>query len=84
MIPPSHATSVLARPKHPFLLTLPLWLIWVLLLPFVLLLTPFVFVACPFVRVNPFQGVSVYWRLFSALWGLQVEVEDPGCRIRIL
>lgn len=80
---PSQATSIPARPRRPFRLSLPLWLVWVLLLPFVLLLAPFVFVACLVARVNPFQGVAVYWQLFSALWGLRVEVEDPVSRVRI-
>jgi len=79
----SHATSIPARPKQPFRLLIPLWLVWVLFLPFVLLLAPFTFVACLFVRVNPFQGVSVYWQLFGGLWGLRVEVEDTGSHIRI-
>jgi len=69
--------------KRQFRLWIPLLLIWVLLLPFVLLLAPLVFVACLVAKVDPVQGVLVYWRLFSSLRGLRVEVEDPGARIRI-
>jgi len=83
MIPQSHATTIPAKPKHPFRLSIPLWLVWVLLLPFILMLAPFVFVACFFVRVDPFQGVSVYWQLYWGLLGLRVEVEDPGEKVRI-
>ena len=69
--------------KRQFHLWIPLLLIWVVLLPFVLLLAPLVFVACLVMGVDPIQGVSVYWQLFSSLRGLRVEVEDPGARIRI-
>ena len=69
--------------QRQFRLWVPLLLIWVLLLPFVLLLAPLVFVACLAVEIDPVQGVSIYWELFSSLRGLSVEVEDPGARIRI-
>jgi hypothetical protein len=53
------------------------------MLPLILLLAPLVFVACLIAKVDPFQGVSVYWQVFNALRGLCVEVDDPGARIRI-
>jgi len=69
--------------KRQFRLWIPFLLIWVLLLPFVLLLVPLVFVACVVEGIDPIQGLSVYWELFSSLRGLRVEVEAPGARIRI-
>jgi len=69
--------------QRQFRLGVPFLLIWVLLLPFVLLLAPLVFVACLAMEIDPVQGVSIYWQLFSSLRGLSVEVEDPGARIRI-
>jgi len=69
--------------KRQFRLWIPFLLIWVLLLPFVLLLVPLVFVACLVEGIDPIQGLSVYWELFSSLRGLRVEVEAPGARIRI-
>ena len=78
-----YSVVVPETPKQRFHLWIPLLLVWVMLLPLVLLLVPLVFVACLAVGVDPLRGVSVYWQLFNALRGLQVEVDDPGARIRI-
>jgi len=79
----SSTRTIRMATKRQFHIWIPLLVIWVLLLPFVLLLVPLVFVACLVAKVDPLQGVSVYWQLFSSLRGLRVEVEDPGARIRI-
>lgn len=58
-------------------------MVWVLLLPFVLLLAPLVFVACLAVRIDPLQGVAVYWQLINALRGLRIVVDDPNAPVSI-
>ena len=83
MNPYSLADATAMKPRRQFHLWIPLLLVWVLLLPFILLLAPLVFVACLIAKIDPFQGVSVYWQVFNGLRGLRVEVEDPGARIRV-
>jgi len=83
MNPYSLADATAMKPRRRLHLWIPLLLVWVLLLPFILLLAPLVFVACLIAKIDPFQGVSVYWQVFNGLRGLRVEVEDPGARIRI-
>jgi uncharacterized membrane protein len=84
MIPYSSAVTIVVEPRRQFRLWMPWLLVWVLLLPFFLLLTPIVFAACLAYKVDPFQGVSIYWQLFNGLRGVRVEVEDRGARIRIV
>ena len=83
MNPYSAAVATALKPRRRLHLWIPLLLVWVLLVPFILLLAPLVFVACLIAKVDPFQGVSVYWQIFDALRGLRVEVDDPGARIRV-
>jgi hypothetical protein len=83
MNPYSSTGTIPVAAKRQFRVWIPFLVIWVLLLPFVLLLAPLVFVACLVKGIDPIQGVSVYWELFSSLRGLRVEVEAPGARIRI-
>jgi hypothetical protein len=83
MNPYSLADATALKPRRRLHIWIPLLLVWVLLLPFILLLAPLVFVACLIAKVDPFQGVLVYWQIFNALRGLRVEVDDPGVRIRI-
>jgi hypothetical protein len=83
MNPYSLADATALKPRRRLHIWIPLLLVWVLMLPLILLLAPLVFVACLIAKVDPFQGVSVYWQVFNALRGLCVEVDDPGARIRI-
>ena len=75
--------AITASPRQRFHLGIPFLLVWALALPLVLLLAPLVFAACLIFRVNPFQGVSVYWQVFDSLRGLRVEMDDPSAQIRI-
>jgi len=83
----THDTSAVvvpARPVRRFHIWIPLFLVWVALLPFALLLVPAIFLACLVFGTDPVEGVSAWWQLFGALRGLRVEVEDAGTRIRIV
>ena len=83
MNPSSSVDSIPMGPKRRVHVWLPLLPVWVLLLPFILLLAPLIFVACLVAKIDPFQGVSVYWEVFSSLRGLRVEVNDLGAQIQI-
>jgi len=61
--------------SRTFRLWIPLFLVWLLLLPVGLLLSPFIFIACLVCRVNPFRGVAVTWQILNALADTNVQVE---------
>ena len=76
MIPFVAVVSLRHQESRTFRLWIPLFLIWLLLLPLVLVLSPFIFLACLVCRVNPFRGVLVLWQIVSALTDTQVDVEQ--------
>ena len=55
---------------------IPLFLVWLVLLPVALILLPIFVVACLLVRVNPFPAMAGLWRVVVSLKGTSVEVDD--------
>ncbi len=86
MIPFVAVVSLRNQDSRTFRLWIPLFLVWLLLLPVVILLSPFIFIACLMCRVSPFRGVTVVWQIFNALTDSQVEVEhrSAGMSFHIL
>ena len=86
MIPFVAVVSLRNQQSRTFRLWVPLFLVWLLLLPLVILLSPFVFLACVVCRVNPFRGVAVMWQILNALTDTQLEVEhrSAGMSFHIL
>jgi uncharacterized membrane protein len=76
MIPLVAVVSLRNQESRTFRLWIPLFLIWLLLLPLAILLSPFVFIACLACRVNPFRGVAVMWQILNALADTNVQVEQ--------
>lgn len=62
---------------------LPLFLIWVLLLPLLLLASPFAICALLSLKVNPSRALEAFWRLLSATRGTHIEVRDPSQEVFI-
>jgi TRAP-type mannitol/chloroaromatic compound transport system permease small subunit len=83
MNPHCSADLIPVKTRRRFRLSIPILLVWVLLLPFILLLVPLVFVAFLVARIDPFRAVWVYWEIFNSVRGLRVEVDDPDALIRI-
>jgi len=54
----------------------PLFIVWLLLLPLGLVLLPFVLIACLAAQINPLRAFAAFWRIFAALRGTHVEIED--------
>ena len=81
MIPFVAVVSLRDRESRTFRLWIPLFLIWLLLLPLVVLMSPFVFIACLFCRVNPFRGVAVMWQILTALTDTNIEVEHRSAGV---
>jgi uncharacterized membrane protein len=76
MIPFVAVVSLRNQQSRTFRLWIPLFLIWILLLPVAVLLSPFVFVAALLCRVNPLRGVAVMWQILNALADTNIEVEQ--------
>ena len=75
MIPLVAVVGLRNQDSRTFRLWIPLFLVWLLLLPVGLLLSPFIFIACLVCRVNPFRGVAVTWQILNALADTNVQVE---------
>lgn len=86
MIPFVAVVSLHNRHSRTFRLWVPLFLVWLLLLPLITLLSPFVFLACLICRVSPFRGVALMWQILNALTDTQLEVEhrSAGLSFHIL
>jgi len=75
MIPFVAVVSLSRENSRTFRFWIPLFLVWLLLLPLVVVLSPFLFIACLVCRVNPFRGVAVLWQILNALTHTEVGVE---------
>jgi uncharacterized membrane protein len=75
MIPFVAVVSLRNQQSRTFRLWIPLFLIWLVVLPVAILLSPFIFLACLICRVNPFRGVAVMWQILTALADTELEVE---------
>ena len=86
MIPFVAVVSLRNQQSRTFRLWIPLFLIWLLLLPLAVLLSPFIFIACLVCRVNPWRGVALLWQILTALADTNVEVEhrSAGMSFHIL
>jgi uncharacterized membrane protein len=86
MIPFVAVVSLRNQKSRTFRIWIPLFLVWLLLLPVMALLSPFIFIACLVCRVNPFRGVAVMWQILDALADTNVELEhrSAGMSVHIL
>ena len=86
MIPFVAVVSLRNSESRTFRVWIPLFLVWLLLVPLGILLSPFIFIACLVCRVNPFRGVAVLWQILNALTDTKLEVEhrSAGMSFHIL
>ena len=75
MIPFVAVVSLRNQESRTFRLWIPLFLMWLLLVPLGVLLSPFVFLGFLVCRVNPFRGVAVLWQILTALADTKLAVE---------
>jgi hypothetical protein len=75
MIPFVAIVSLRNQESRTFRLWIPIFLMWLLLVPLGVLLSPFIFIGFLVCRVNPFRGVAVLWQILSALADTRLEVE---------
>jgi hypothetical protein len=86
MIPFVAVVSLRNHESRTFRLWIPLFLMWLLLIPLGILLSPFIFIGFLACRVNPFRGVAVLWQILTALADTKLEVEhrSAGLSFHIL
>ena len=69
--------------SHRLRLWIPLFLIWILLLPLLLVLFPVVALACRFIRVSSLRLYAAAWGILSSLRHTFVEVNSPEAEILV-
>jgi hypothetical protein len=72
-----------ARMERRIRLWVPLFLVWLLLLPFILVLLPVYFVGCAVMDVAPFRTLSAIFGVLAGLGGTHVEVDGPDASVFI-
>ncbi len=66
-----------------FRLWVPLFIVWLLLLPFALVLLPLMILACLAIRVNPWRALGTFWQVFTGMAGANIEVNDENAAVQI-
>ncbi len=86
MIPFVAVVSPRNQESRTFRLWIPLFLMWMVLVPLGILLSPFVFIGFLVCRVNPFRGIAAIWQILIALADTRLEVEhrSAGLSFHIL
>jgi hypothetical protein len=83
MIPVAGAVRVDDCHVHGFRLSIPFFLLWIVLAPLLVLLTPVVFIASICVRVDPFQAIGALFQILAALRGTHVEVTNDRLAVLV-
>jgi hypothetical protein len=83
MIPFVAVVSLRGQESRTLRIWVPLFLLWLVLVPLVLLLSPLIFIAGLACRVNPFRAFSVRWQILMALHDTEVEVEHRSAGVSI-
>src|SRR5262249_667154 len=76
MIPFVAVVSLRNQKSRTFRLWIPLFLVWLLLLPAAILLSPIIVIACLVCQINPFRAFALVWLILTALRHAEVEWED--------
>jgi uncharacterized membrane protein len=71
------------RHSRNFRLWIPLFLLWLLMLPFAMLALPVLFLVCLISRVNPFEAIVTVWHIFAALKDTHIEVNNRNALVLI-
>lgn len=64
-------------------LWVPLFLVWLALLPVVLLLLPLFVIGCLIAAMNPFRALPVFWQVVTGLRGMHFEFDNRGSQILV-
>jgi len=84
MIPLVGVISVRRRPRsRSFRLWIPLFLLWLVLLPFALLAIPALFLVCLISGVNPFEAMATLGNILVALKDTHIEIDNRNALVLV-
>ena len=72
-----------SRSHRGLRLWVPLFIVWLLLLPFILVLLPVYFVVCAVMDIAPFATLGAFFAVLGSLNGTHVEVDSPTASVFI-
>jgi hypothetical protein len=81
MLPSVVRMQVAAPGRNAVRVAIPLFLVWLLLLPVVLVLLPLIFVVAALADFNILPALRALWILMTSLGGTHVEVDAPDARV---
>lgn len=76
MIPMLLRIRIIRETGTSLRLWIPLFIVWIIALPFVLLALPIICVALWLIKMNPFRTIALFWRLFASTRGTNIEAAD--------
>jgi hypothetical protein len=80
---PLFAVVHVAHPKGEIRIWAPLFILWLLVLPFALVLWPLVFAALALAGLNPIRVSGAGLAVLCALPGVHIQVESPAARVLV-
>ncbi len=83
MIPVAGAVRVGDYGVHGFRLSIPFFLLWIVLAPLLVLLVPVLFIGCICVRVDPFRAIGALFQILAALRGTHVQVINDSASVLV-
>jgi hypothetical protein len=72
-----------AKSRRTLRLWVPLFLVWLLLLPFAVVLLPLYFVMCAVMDIAPFRTLGALFAVLGSIGGTHVEVDGPDASVFI-
>jgi hypothetical protein len=72
-----------AKSRRTLRLWVPLFLVWLLLLPFAVVLLPLYFVMCAVMDIAPFRTIGALFGVLGAMGGTHIEVDSPDASVFI-
>lgn len=84
MIPMVGVISVNHWPRsRSFRLWIPIFLLWLLLLPLAVLAFPVLLIVCLIAQVNPFSVIATFWGILGGLRDTHIEVNNRDALILV-
>jgi hypothetical protein len=83
MIPFVAMVTVRGSESRTFRLWVPLFLVWLLLIPLAILLSPVIFIVCLACRMNPLRGFVAIWQVLAALSHTECAVDHGSAGVSV-
>lgn len=84
MIPLAGIIALRTQPQgRTWWIPLPLFLLWLILLPALIVVVLAIFVVSLIVGIDPFKALGTSWQLLAGLRGLHVQVEEKNVTVLI-